>query len=281
LIYGLLFGFVYALISAGFTLVFGVSKILNLSYGALYMTTAYLIYYFITFLRFPLTGAIVVSILLTVVIGIAIFYFVLRFTKNSNIFMVTMLLFALLLQYLYSYLFGGEVGFIIPGPFPIASFSLAEVSVSYSLFLSAVISIAIVAFAWIWIEKSSFGRKVRATSEDAEVAELLGIDTRKVMMLILVISILFISIAAVLVVPSQEVTPDMWINPFVIAFAVSIIGGLGKFKWVIPSAMIVSFSEVASQYLIHYDVSEIVAFVIVIVFIILFPNGLGGRKNED
>jgi branched-chain amino acid transport system permease protein len=281
LIYGLLFGFVYALISAGFTLVFGVSKILNLSYGALYMTTAYLIYYFIIFLRFPLTEAIVVSILLTVVIGIAIFYFVLRFTKNANIFMVTMLLFALLLQYLYSYLFGGEVGFIIPGPFPSASFSLAEVSVSYSLFLSAVISIAIVAFAWIWIEKSSFGRKVRATSEDVEVAELLGIDTRKVMMLILVISILFISIAAVLVVPSQEVTPDMWINPFVIAFAVSIIGGLGKFKWVIPSAMIVSFSEVASQYLIHYDVSEIVAFVIVIVFIILFPNGLGGRKNED
>ncbi|MGC8618429.1 MAG: branched-chain amino acid ABC transporter permease [Thermoplasmata archaeon] len=281
MIYGLLFGFVYALISAGFTLVFGVSKILNLSYGALYMTTAYLIYFFISSLKLPLTLAILASLVLTVLLGLLIFYFVLRFTRDSNIFMVTMLLFALLLQYLYSYLFGGEVGYIIPGPFPNSSFSLANVSISYSLLWSAVISIVMVTGAWFWIERSSFGRKIRATSEDFEVAEFLGINTRRVVLVVLIISIVFISIASVLVVPSQEVTPDMWINPFVIAFAVSIIGGLGKFKWVIPAAMIVSFSEVASQYTIHYNVSEIVAFVIVIIFLLVFPNGLGGERIES
>ncbi|MEM3448506.1 MAG: branched-chain amino acid ABC transporter permease [Nitrososphaeria archaeon] len=280
LIYGILFGFVYALISAGFSLVFGVSKILNLSYGALYMTTAYLIYYFVTYLRIPLIGTILISIFLTLLIGLLIFYFVLKFTKNPNIFMVTMLLFALLLQYLYSFLFGGEVGFIIPGPFPNGSLNLVGVSVSFSLLASAVISLGIVAASWIWIEKSALGRKIRATSEDAEVAELVGINTRWVTFLVLTVSIIFIAVASVLVVPSQEVTPDMWINPFVIAFAVSIIGGLGKFKWVIPSAMIVSFSEVISQYLIRYNVSEIAAFVIVIIFIIIFPNGLGGGKDE-
>lgn len=245
------------------------------------MTTAYLIYYFITSLKIPLGAAILISVLLTILVGILIFYFVLRFTRNPNIFMVTMLLFALLLQYLYSFFFGGEVGYIIPGPFPNSSFSLASISVSYSLLWSAVLSVVMVAVAWVWIERSPFGRKIRATSEDMEVAELIGINTKKVVLIVLVISIIFISVASVLVVPSQEVTPDMWINPFVIAFAVSIIGGLGKFKWVIPAAMIVSFSEVASQYLIHYNVSEIVAFVIVIIFVILFPNGLGGGKSEN
>ncbi|MEM3455726.1 MAG: branched-chain amino acid ABC transporter permease [Candidatus Micrarchaeia archaeon] len=280
IIYGILFGLIYALVSAGFTLVFGVSKILNLSYGALYMTTAYMVYYFSVLSHVPLLLSVFLAIVVTIAMGLAIFYFVLKFTKNPMIFMVTMLLFALLLQYLYSYFFGGEIGFTIPGLFSNTSVLIENVSIPTSLIISSLISIILIISVWLWIEKSSFGRKVRATSEDPEIAELLGINTKNIILIVLTISIIFIALASVLIVPSEEVTPDMWINPFVIAFAVSIIGGLGKFQWIIPSAFIVSFAEVITQYLIPYNISNIMAFIIVIIFIIIFPNGLGGIKHE-
>ncbi len=280
LIYGILFGLIYALISAGFTLVFGVSKILNLSYGALYMTTAYMVYYFSVSSQIPLFLSVFLAIVVTIAIGLAIFYFVLRFTKNPMIFMVTMLLFALLLQYIYSYIFGGEIGLTIPGLFSNTSIIIENVSVSISLLISSIISVILIVSVWLWIEKSSFGRKVRATSEDPEIAELLGINTKNITLIVLTISNIFIAVASVLIVPSQVVTPDMWINPFVIAFAVTIIGGLGKFEWIIPSAFIVSFGEIITQYLIPYNISTMIAFLIVIIFITIFPNGLGGYKHE-
>ncbi len=280
LIYGILFGLIYALISAGFTLVFGVSKILNLSYGALYMTTAYMVYYFSVSSQIPLLLSVFIAVVVTIAIGLAIFYFVLRFTKNPMIFMVTMLLFALLLQYIYSYIFGGEIGLTIPGLFSNTSIIIENVSVSISLLISSIISVILIVSVWFWIEKSSFGRKVRATSEDPEIAELLGINTKNITLIVLTISNIFIAVASVLIVPSQVVTPDMWINPFVIAFAVTIIGGLGKFEWIIPSAFIVSFGEIITQYLIPYNISTMIAFLIVIIFITIFPNGLGGYKHE-
>jgi len=281
IIYGLLFGLNYALISIGFTLVFGVSKILNLSYGALYMTTAYMIYFFAVMNNLPLIISILISIIITILIGLAIFYTILKFTVNPMIFMVTMLLFALLLQYIYSYLFGGQVGLIIPSLFPDVSIGLFGVSVNLSLLASSLISLLLISLVSFWIYKTSIGRKIRATAEDPEVSELLGINTKQIIIIVLSISILLVSIASILLVPTEEVTPTMWVDPFVIAFAVSIIGGLGKFEWAIPAAFIVSFAEVISQYLIPYNVSDIVAFIIVILFIVVFPNGLGGARIES
>lgn len=281
IIYGLLFGLNYALISIGFTLVFGVSKILNLSYGALYMTTAYMIYFFAVMNNLPLIISILISIIITILIGLAIFYTILKFTVNPMIFMVTMLLFALLLQYIYSYLFGGQVGLIIPSLFPDVSIGLFGVSVNISLLASSLISLLLISLVSFWIYKTSIGRKIRATAEDPEVSELLGINTKQIIIIVLSISILLVSIASILLVPTEEVTPTMWVDPFVIAFAVSIIGGLGKFEWAIPAAFIVSFAEVISQYLIPYNVSDIVAFIIVILFIVVFPNGLGGARIES
>jgi len=281
IIYGLLFGLNYALISIGFTLVFGVSKILNLSYGALYMTTAYMIYFFAVMNNLPLIISILISIVITILIGLAIFYTILKFTVNPMIFMVTMLLFALLLQYIYSYLFGGQVGLIIPSLFPNVSIGLFGVSINLSLLASSLISLLLIFLVSFWIYKTSIGRRIRATAEDPEVSELLGINTKQIIIIVLSISILLVSIASILLVPTQEVTPTMWVDPFVIAFAVSIIGGLGKFEWAIPAAFIVSFAEVISQYLIPYNVSDIVAFIIVILFIVVFPNGLGGARIES
>ncbi|MCL5681504.1 MAG: branched-chain amino acid ABC transporter permease [Candidatus Thermoplasmatota archaeon] len=280
LLYGTIFGLNYALLTLGFTLVFGVSKILNLSYGALYMSTAYFIYLFAVMLSINLFVSILIAVVLTVAIGLAIFMIMTKFARDPMIFMIAMLLSALLLQYIYTYFFQGEVGLIIPGVVSNVSLNILGVSVSQSYILSASVSLILVLAVWLWIDRSSFGRKVRATSEDYETAELFGINSKMIYLLIFIISTAIVAIAAVLIVPVQVVTPTMWVEPFVVAFAISIIGGLGKLRWTIPAAFIISFSQVTILYLVPYNISDITAFGVVIIFLILLPKGIGGGKHE-
>ena len=242
------------------------------------MTTAYLVYFFISH-GLGLPEAVPLSILFTVVLGLAVFEVHNRFAVNPFSFMMGMLLSSLILQYVYSYLFGGEEGLIIPGFVASSSFSFFSVSVNPEFVFSGAVSLTLVAAVWLWIERTSMGRRIRATSSDPEAARLFGIDVRRTTTVVFVVSTLLVSVAAILLVPSGVVTPSMWLEPFVIAFAVSIMAGLGDFKWVLPAAFLISFGQVIAQYALPYDVSDIVAFALVVVAISIRPTGLGGGKG--
>jgi len=114
-VYGTLFGLTYVLVALGFTLLFGISRVLNLAYGALYMVTAYLIYYLAVELGVNLLVAVVVAIAVAIVVGLAVFLLCVRFAPDPMRFLIVSLLVALLLQYLFEYYFYGETGLIIPG----------------------------------------------------------------------------------------------------------------------------------------------------------------------
>ena len=136
---------------------------------------------------------------------------------------------------------------------------------------------------WLWIDRTEFGRAIRATAEDPETAALFGIRVRTVYLLVVALSSALVAVAAVLIVPVQEVTPTMWISPFIIAFVVSVIGGLGKFLWTIPAAFLLSFSQfiVQFEYPTTASLSDIVAFVVAIAFIIILPHGIAGAGHES
>lgn len=243
------------------------------------MTTAYLVYFFIL-QGLGLAEAIPLAMLFTVVLGLAVFEVHSRFAVNPFSFMMGMLLSSLLLQYVYSYLFGGEEGLTIPGIVSSTSISFFSVSVNPGFILSGGVSLALMVAVWLWIERTSMGRRIRATSSDPEAARLFGIDVRRTTVVVFVVSTLLVSTAAILLVPSGTVTPEMWLEPFVIAFAVSIMAGLGDFRWVLPAAFLISFGQVIAQYALPYDVSDIVAFALVVVAISIRPTGLGGGKGE-
>jgi branched-subunit amino acid ABC-type transport system permease component len=86
----------------------------------------------------------------------------------------------------------------------------------------------------------------------------------------------------VLIVPAQEVDPSMWVEPFIIAFVVAVIGGLGKFKWTLPAAFLLSFCQefMAFEYPASASVPDIVAFAVAIAFIIVLPRGFGGLRRD-
>ena len=282
LVYGTLFGCTYVLLALGFTLLFGVSRVLNLAYGALYMVTAYVTYYLAVEQGVNLFVSMAAAVGVAVVVGIAVFLLCQRFAPDPMRFLIVSFMIALLLQYVFSYYFQGETGLIIPGLIPVHEFLFYGVSVSPAYVVAAVVALVLLVTLWAWVEWTSFGRSVRATAEDPETAALFGINVRSTYLVVVAVSSVLVAIAAVLIVPSQEVTPTMWIDPFVIAFVVSVIGGLGKFKWTLPAAFLLSFTQfiVQFEYPTSASISDIVAFGVAIAFIVVLPQGFGGITRD-
>lgn len=282
-VYGTLFGLTYVLIALGFTLVFGISRVLNLAYGAIYMVTAYLIYFLAVQSGLGLGFSVLLAVVFAVAVGVAIFVLCARFSPDPMRFLIVSFLFALLLQYLFEYYFQGQAGLIIPSLIPIQGLLIFGVSVEAPYLVAAGVTLTLLIVLWLWIDRTEFGRAIRATAEDPETAALFGIRVRTVYLLVVALSSALVAVAAVLIVPVQEVTPTMWISPFIIAFVVSVIGGLGKFLWTIPAAFLLSFSQfiVQFEYPTTASLSDIVAFVVAIAFIIILPHGIAGAGHES
>lgn len=282
LIYGTVFGCTYVLIALGFTLLFGISRVLNLAYGALYMVTAYMVYWLVVEHGVNVWLAIFAAIAVAVAVGVVVFLLCVRFAPDPMRFLIVSLLVALFLQYYIEYEFGGETGLIVPGVIPIKEFLFFGVSISWVYIISAGVALGLLVVLWAWVEWSDYGRTIRATAEDPETAAEFGIRVRSVYLVVVAVSSSLVALAAALIVPAQEATPSMWIEPFVIAFVVAVIGGLGKFKWTLPAAFLLSFCQeyVAFNYPTSTSLSDIVAFAVAICFIIILPRGFGGIRHE-
>ena len=283
LIYGTLFGLTYVLIALGFTLLFGISRVLNVAYGALYMVTGYMVYWLVVELGFNLLLSAVIAVGVAILVGVAIFLLCVRFAPDPLRFLIVSFMFALLLQYLFSYYFHGASGFIIPSLIPIQGILVFGVSVNPVYIVTSVVALVLLLVLWVWIEWTEYGHTIRATAEDPETAALFGIRVRRVYLIVVVVSSALVALAAVLIVPATEVVPTMWIEPFVIAFVVAVIGGLGNFKWTLPSAFLLSFSQeiVAFEYPTSSSLTDIVAFGVAICFIVGLPRGFGGLLRES
>ena len=278
---GTLYGFYYLLLALGFTLLLGISRVLNVAYGALYMATAYFVFYLNIQEGVNLVIANIIAAGVAVAAGLIIFLVCSKFAPDPMRFLIVSFLFALLFQYLFSYYFGGQLGTVIPGIISKKEILLFDVSVPPALLVLVGVSLGLLFLLWAWIDWTDYGRTVRATAEDPETAGLFGIRVRSVYLTVVAVSSALVAVAAVLVVPTQELSPSMWVEPFVIAFVVSVVGGLEKFKWTVPAAFLLSFCQeaVTILYPTSSGLPDIVAFAVAIAFIILLPKGMGGIRH--
>jgi branched-chain amino acid transport system permease protein len=280
-VYGTLFGLTYVLIALGFTLLFGVSRVLNLTYGALYMVTAYLVYFLAAQEGIPIAVSAVLAVGLTVGFGLAVYLLCARFAPDPMRFLIVTIFVALFLQYLFEYVYPAGVE-LVPGLTPSKGVLILGVSVNPTYLAAGAVTVVLLVLLWAWIEWSPSGHSVRAAAEDPETAALFGIRVRRVYLIVVAVSSALVAIAAVLIVPAQEATPTMWVEPFVIAFVVSIIGGLGNFKWTIPAAFLLSFTQftVVFAFPATSGAQDIVAFLVAIAFILVLPRGIGGIAHD-
>jgi branched-chain amino acid transport system permease protein len=271
------------LVAAGLQLVFGVQKILNLACGSFYALGAYFGISFIAYAAavglspwLILPGLLVAGAVLGV-IGPPIER-LLRSVYGRDESFQLLLTFALVLMFqdVFRFIWGAnprslDSAYLIYGTISTRDFSVPV----YNLLVIAA-AIAVAAGLGAFLQRTNFGRILRATAENRAMAEALGVDVRRVYSAVFTLGTVLGTTAGALVVPTAAASLDMAIEFVIEAFAVVVIGGLGSMRGALVGALIVGLIRAYS--IVLYPELEVLAiYAIVIAVLLLRPAGLFGR----
>jgi branched-chain amino acid transport system permease protein len=288
IIHGAITGGTLALLAIGFSLIYGVSEVVNMAHGAIYMLGTY--FYFIltapppygTF-QLDVVPAIIIAVGLSAILG-AIIY---RFTIDPIIedlvaVLVVTVGVAIVIQQLLLIRFGA---FFRGVPNYVEGYqTILGVKVTNSHLLAFAVSMILFLCLWLFITKTKIGTAMRAVSQDREVTMLMGVNTVRLTMLTMGISSAIAALAGILITASTTgvAHPTMWQTPLYMSFAIVILGGLGSIKGTFIGAFIVGYAENIFVYSVPGGsyLKGMVALGVMATVLIVRPKGLFGKRVE-
>jgi len=282
IITSLINGSTYAMLAIGFSLIFGVARIVNIAHTAFYMVAAYCIYVVTHKLHLhPVVGMFLGVILVTVVGLIAFKLFIDPIREHEAAVLIGTIAMAMALQEVMLIFFSGDylsVPALVPG-----YFSILGVKVFYQQLLTFVaVLVTLGGLRWL-LMKTRLGLAIRCTAQDREVANLMGMDESKVAMLTVGISIALAGFTGAIVAPLTIVEPFMWMHPLIMMMAVVVLGGLGSIKGSFYAAYILGFAEAVVVFVLPMGsfLKGPVALSIMILVLLIRPEGLFGIAFEE
>ena len=282
LVTGLVNGGVYALLAIGFSLIFGVARIVNIAHTAFYMLAAYCFYTLLvkTGLGFVLSGLLSVgAVTLFSVVCYRLVFEPVR--EHEAAVLIATIALALVFQELMLYTFGGHfLG--IPSTLE-GSVRFLGVSIPYQRLLILVVAGASLVLVWFVLYRTRLGLAIRATANDLEVANLMGMNVHRVAMATVAISVALAAVAGVVVAPVFVVDPFMWLAPLVTMLAIVVLGGLGSMKGSLIGALIIGYVEAITVFAVPAGayLKGAVALLIMVIVLLARPEGLFGVAFEE
>jgi branched-chain amino acid transport system permease protein len=282
IIYGLVSSGVYALLAVGFSLIFGVARIVNLAHTAFYMLAAYLIYSLTIAAGLNIYFSIAIAILAVAVAGTISYRLVIaRVRQHEATTLIVTIALAVIIQEAILKGFGGNprsVPKLISG-----STQIFGVGVLNQQLLTLGIVLLLIFVIWLFLMKTKSGVAIRSTAQDREAANLMGINVPRIETLTMAISVGLAAIAGALVAPLFVLTPGMWTHPLVMVLAIVVLGGLGSLQGSLIGAVILGFSENLVVFLAPSGafLKTSVALTIMLIVILIRPEGLFGVKFEE
>jgi branched-chain amino acid transport system permease protein len=272
------------LVAAGLQLVFGVQKIVNLACGSFYALGAYFGVSFIGYLSaaglspwLMMPGLVVAGILVGFV-GPPIERLLRTvYTRDESFQLLLTFALVLMFQDVFRFVWGSnprslDSAYLIYGVINARDFSVPV----YNLLVIAV-AIATAAGFGAFLQRTNYGRILRATAENRGMAEALGVDVGRLYAVVFTLGTVLGTTAGALVVPTAAASLDMAIDFVIEAFAVVVIGGLGSMRGALAGALIVGL--IRAYAIVLYPEAEVLAiYVIVIAVLLLRPAGLFGRQ---
>lgn len=276
LIIGAVSSAIYAMLAVGFTLIFGVARILNLAHGSFYALGAYGAYFFTT-LKVPLLPAALLSIALVAVFGIVVERVLIRPMRHSQlaVLMITVAV-ALVVEQALFLTFGSEYR-NVPA-FVDAKVTIGGVDVAGSRLLALGVGAAIIAVLWLFIQHTRLGSAILAISQDPQAAQYMGIPSDRVFATVMALSAALAATAGILAGPFLTVQPTMWLLPIVKAFAIVVVGGLGSIPGSILAALMLGYAETIVAYAFSTSWTEIVSVLATLLMLVVRPAGIFGRR---
>ena len=277
---GLFMGSVYALIGIGFTLVFGVTDIVNFAHGHLVMGAM-----FITYLLFKVAGvdpyvSLVAVVPLFFAVGALLYKLVIERiveAPHSAHMMVTLGL-LIFFENVANFFFGGDLRGITT-KYTTASFVVADVSLPIARVGAAAVSLAAVIVLAFFLHRTSLGKAIRASANNREGAALVGIDVRRVYLLSFSIGTAAAALAGAVIMPFSLVSPFVGHEFILKAFVIAVLGGLGSVAGALVGGLLIGFVEALSSLYISASLGNAIVFAILIAVLLYRPWGIFGQAR--
>ncbi|MGV8905079.1 MAG: branched-chain amino acid ABC transporter permease [Acetobacterium sp.] len=286
LINGLSLGSLYALIAIGYTMVYGILRLINFAHGDIFMMAAYFTYFGIGVFFLPWYVTFFITIALTAVLGVAIermAYRPLREAPKTSL-LISAIGVSFLLENLATYLFSGKPQAFPNFPLMTTPFFIGNLSIQPVSIVIPVVTLFIMAALLFIINKTKVGMAMRAVAVDYDTAKLMGIKINGIISSTFAIGSGLAAVGAILwCMKYPSVLPLMGVVPGLKCFIAAVIGGIGNVKGAVLGGLILGFSEVlmVAFFPALTGYRDAIAFVILIIILLFLPNGLLGKKQIE
>ena len=276
-IFGAVTSAIYAMLAVGFTLIFGVARILNLAHGSFYALGAYGAYVLTSIAGLPLLVATPLVVLGVALFGMGVERVLIRPMRKSQLAVLMIsLAVSLVVEQALFLIFGSEYR-NVPS-FIDTKFHIGGVDVAGQRLLTLLVAVAAIGALYTFIQRTRLGSAILAISQDPEAAQYMGIPSDRVFGIVMAISAGLAALAGIMAGPFLSVQPSMHLLPIVKAFAIVVVGGLGSIPGSIVAALMLGYAETLVAYGISTSWTEIVSVAATLLMLVLRPAGFFGKR---
>ena len=274
---GILAGLIYVIMALGFTLIFGIMRIVNFAHGEFYMVGAMAVLVMFGQLGWPFPVAVCAGGVVAGLLGVAIERILLRpVIRDEMPTMIMTLAIGIIVQSVALILFGPAEQ-TVPRPFS-GTWSLVGAVVPWDRTIVALSAVVILAIFYSFLKLTRLGLAMQAVAQDHETASLMGVESGRVYSAAFGIGSLLAGLAGALMAPVYPIGPYMGEQPMLKAFVVVILGGLGSVPGAILGGLFIGISESILSTLLDATAALIASFAIVLLVVMVRPTGLLGRS---
>jgi len=275
---GIMMGGIYALVSLGLTIIFGVMRIINFAHGEFLMLSMYASYWL--FQIFGVDPYISILIVVPLMFLVGLFSFrliiqpILSAPEMAHVFAT--LGFSIVLQGLALYAWHADFR-AVRTAYSSVLIKLGPVFMNFPRLVAFAVAIATIIALHLFFKKTYIGKAIRAATQNATSAQLMGINLKRIYMISFGIGIAVVGLAGAVLIPVYEVFPTIGSLFVMVTFVVVILGGLGSIPGALVGGLVIGVIESASGFFLAPALKEGVYFVIFVFLLLLKPTGIFGK----
>lgn len=282
LVTGISLGSIYALIALGYTMVYGIAKMLNFAHGDVIMIGGYVVFTAMTTLHFPVWISIVCGILSCIILGVLIEKIAYKPLRNSSplAILTTAIGVSYLLQNVALLIFGSAARSFTS---VVPKFSLGtNINITGETIVTVIVTVIIMIGLMLFINKTKSGKAMLAVSEDKGAAQLMGINVNSTISLTFAIGSGLAAVASILLCSTYpQISPYTGAMPGIKAFTAAVFGGIGSIPGAMIGGVVLGIIESLSKAYISSQLSDAIVFGVLIIVLLVKPTGLFGKPMNE
>ena len=280
---GMMLGCVYALLALGYTMVYGIIKLINFAHGDIYMMGAFVGYYAINSLGMNFWVALVFAMLVCAILGVVIEFLAYRPLRNST--RISALITAIGVSFFLEYimvLFVGADTRSFPQKIAIKTYHLGSISVTNVQLLILVVALVLMVALQLIVKKTKMGKAMRAVSVDSDAAELMGINVNNTISFTFALGSSLAGAAGVLIgLYYNSIEPLMGMTPGIKAFVAAVLGGIGIIPGAALGGFVIGILETLSTAIGLSSYRDAIVYGVLIVILLVRPAGILGKNVKE